>query len=127
MLNYPMPKYQHALKENARALRKSMTDAEQMLWQRLRRKQVLGVRFYRQRPVERFIADFYAHEVKLVIEVDGLQHYEVAEKLKDAGRAGYLEGLGIQVIRFTNLEVLHELEVVMAKIYEVVKERLETS
>ena len=122
-----MPKYQHALKENARALRKSMTDAEQMLWQRLRRKQVLGVQFYRQRPIERFIADFYAHEVKLVIEVDGLQHYEVAEKLKDAGRAGYLEGLGIQVIRFSNLEVLHELEAVMAKIYEVVKERLETS
>ncbi|MCA9839591.1 MAG: DUF559 domain-containing protein [Trueperaceae bacterium] len=121
-----MPKYQPVLKESARVLRKTMTDAELALWQRLRRKQVLGVQFYRQRPIERFIADFYAHKVKLVIEVDGSQHYEEHGKARDAERTQYLEGLGIEVIRFSNLEVLKELDVVIARIYALVEERLES-
>lgn len=120
-----MPKYHPILKESARALRKTMTDAEQVLWQHLRRKQILGVQFYRQRPIERFIADFYAHEVRLVIEVDGSQHYEEAGKARDTECTAQLESLGLQVIRFSNLEVLQEPDSVKAKIYEVVEKRLE--
>lgn len=101
-----------------------MTNAEQVLWHRLRRKQVLGIQFYRQRPIGKFIVDFYAHPVKLVIEVDGAHHFQEDIKQKDAERTKILEQLGLSVIRFTNLEVLKELEAVMQNIHAVVTERL---
>jgi very-short-patch-repair endonuclease len=63
--------YHHHLKQPARQLRSQQTDAEQMLWQRLRRKQMHGVQFYRQRPIDQFIVDFYCHAAMLVIECDG--------------------------------------------------------
>ena len=66
-----MLKYNPQLKTRARALRSNLTDAEQRLWSRLRGKQVLGIQFYRQRPIGNFIVDFYAPTTRLVIELDG--------------------------------------------------------
>ena len=70
-----MQPYNKSLKLPSRNLRSNMTDAEQWLWQRLRRKQILGLQFYRQKPILNFIVDFYCSAAKLVIECDGGQHY----------------------------------------------------
>jgi very-short-patch-repair endonuclease len=68
--------YDPRLKGKARSLRAKLTDAEQRLWARLRRKQILGVQFYRQKPIGNYIADFFAPAVRLVVEVDGSQHFD---------------------------------------------------
>jgi len=70
-----MKPYNKNLKKASRNLRRNMTDAEQLLWHRIRRKQVLGLQFYRQKPILNFIVDFYCPAVNLVIECDGGQHY----------------------------------------------------
>ena len=70
-----MQPYNKNLKQASRDLRNNMTDAEQLLWQRLRRKQILGLQFYRQKPILNFIVDFYCPSVRLVIVCDGSQHY----------------------------------------------------
>jgi len=75
-----MERYNQTLKENSRALRTNMTDAEQMLWLHLRRKQIQGVQFYRQKPLLTFIVDFYCPAAKLVIELDGSQHFKLNTK-----------------------------------------------
>jgi len=83
-----------------------MTAAEQFLWSKIRIKQVKGRWFYRQKPVGEYIADFYCPKAKLVIEVDGGQHFydEIIEY--DKVRNKYMAGLGLRVLRFTNTEVL---------------------
>ena len=73
-----MLKYNRSLKQPARRLRREMTNAEQALWGKLRRKQIQGIQFYRQRPIGDYVVDFYAPQVKLVVEVDGSQHLEEA-------------------------------------------------
>jgi very-short-patch-repair endonuclease len=97
----------------ARELRKEMTDAEEVLWSKLRKKQVNGFVFRRQHPIDFYIVDFYCHKLKLVIEVDGEIHNlpEIFEY--DKGRAAELERLGLKVIRFTNQQVLFETEEVI--------------
>jgi very-short-patch-repair endonuclease len=117
--------YRRDLKQKARALRSNMTDAEQSLWSRLRRKQVLGVQFFRQRPIGDFIADFYAPTARLVVEVDGSQHLDGSGRTRDARRDAYLRDQGLQVLRFDNLQVLKELDAVMQKIYETVEQVLD--
>jgi len=119
-----MMKYNRGLKTHARALRQCMTDAEQTLWSKLRRKQIHGVQFYRQKPVGCYIVDFYAPRAKLVIELDGSQHFEQKHAQRDAVRDRYLQGLSLQVLRFDNLQVLHELEAVLDKVARVVNERV---
>jgi very-short-patch-repair endonuclease len=74
--DFPMLPYNRRLKTKARSLRTKPTDAELHLWHRLRRKQILGVQFYRQKPIANYIADFYAPVAKLVVELDGAQHWE---------------------------------------------------
>ncbi len=69
-----MIEYNRKLKELARRLRRQMTDSERALWERLRRKQVQAVQFYRQKPIGNYIVDFYAPKAKIVVEVDGSQH-----------------------------------------------------
>lgn len=101
---------------NARHLRREMSDAEQRLWHALRRKQ-LGVKFRRQHPIEKFIADFACLEPKLVIEVDGGQHSDDA--VFDAKRTKRIEMQGFKVIRFWNNEVLENLDGVLAKVVSV--------
>lgn len=117
-------KYNRGLKTHARALRQCMTDAEQTLWSKLRREQIYGVQFYRQKPLGCYIVDFYAPKARLVIELDGSQHFEQEHAQKDVARDSYLQGLGLQILRFDNLQVLHEMEAVLGEIARVVDERV---
>jgi len=119
-----MLKYNHLLKQNAHRLRIQMTEVEKQLWSRLRRKQIQEVQFYRQKPIGNYIVDFYAPKAKLVIELDGSQHLEVANQYKDAKRDAYLQALGLQVLRFNNLQVLQEIDAVMEVIFRKVTEQL---
>ena len=112
-----MLEYNLKLKEPSRALRKSMTDAERLLWSNLRGKQLLGVQFYRQKPIGHFIVDFYAPAVQLVIEVDGCQHAEPEYRQKDMARDQYLADEGLMVMRFDNFQVLKETEAVLEEIF----------
>ena len=97
----------------AQQLRKSSTEAEQKLWQRIRAKQ-LGVKFRRQHPFQNFILDFVCLEHRVVVEVDGSQHGENA--VKDATRTEVLERAGFRVLRFWNNEVLVETDAVVVSI-----------
>ncbi len=103
----------------ARALRKNMTDAEQRLWQCLRKKQVGGFRFRKQHPIGHFVLDFYCPERKLAIELDGGQHNQSAAIDKDRQRTEWLAQQGIQVLRFWNNEVFENLEGVLQRVWEV--------
>ena len=93
--------------EKAKVLRKNMTDAEKVLWERLKNKQVLNLRFRRQHPIDIFIADFYCHTVRLVIELDGKIHK--TQKEYDEGRTAEMEQFDIQVIRFRNEEIENDI------------------
>ena len=115
-----MLEYNKNLKQISRTLRKNMTKEEIILWSRIRRKQIKEVQFYRQKPIGNFIADFYCSKAKLIIELDGSQHYEKEGIEKDKIRDEYFEGLGLKVLRFTNLEVLRNINGVLEKIYEEV-------
>jgi very-short-patch-repair endonuclease len=104
------------LKPLAREKRHEPTQAENSLWQRLRRHQVAGFQFRRQHTIDRFIVDFYCAAAYLIIEVDGPIHDYTPEE--DAVRQGYLESLGLRVIRFTNEQVIGELDGVLECIIE---------
>lgn len=119
-----MEPYRHSLKKPARNLRSNLTDAEQLLWQRLRRKQIHGVQFNRQKPILNFIVDFYCAKAKLVVELDGSQHFEPEHQQKDAARDKALATQGLRVLRFDNRQVLTETASVLAVIDRVVSERL---
>ena len=116
--------YRADLKNNARQLRKNMTDSERALWKRLRGKQILGVQFYRQKPVGDYIVDFFAPKVKMVVEVDGSQHREADHVEKDKRRDAYLWRLGLRVLRFDSRQVLLETDGVVDVIYREMLERL---
>jgi CRISPR-associated exonuclease Cas4 len=118
-----MLEYSRNLKEPSRELRKNMTDAERVLWARLRGKQLCGVQFYRQKPLGPYIVDFYAHAAGLVIEVDGGQHYEPEHARRDSERDRYLSERGVLVMRFSNLHVLQETDAVVEAIHRVIEER----
>ena len=117
-----MQPYNQKLIINFRTLRSDMTDAERLLWKRIRFKQVRGLLFYRQKPLLKFIVDFYCPKAKLVIELDGSQHFEEAHRAADAERDAALVGQGLRVLRFDNRQVLTEIEAVMAVIDRVVCE-----
>ena len=106
------------LKNTARTLRNNMTDAERKLWKHIRKKQINGLQFYRQKVIGHYIVDFYCHAAKLVIEVDGGQHYEEEGLEYDEQRDAFLEGQGLKVIRFSNLDVLQNIEGVIEKVIE---------
>ena len=93
-----------------------MTESERVLWSRLRGKQLLGVQFYRQKPIGKYIVDFYAPKVKLVIEVDGSQHLEDNQVAKDKVRDKYLAAHGLKVLRFNSREVSLETDRVVEAI-----------
>jgi len=99
-------------KQRARSLRRNATDAEALLWSRLRNRQLCGAKFRRQVAIDRFIADFLCFEAKLIVEVDGGQHGAEA----DATRTAFLEAQGFKVIRFWNHEVLGNLNGVLETI-----------
>ncbi len=97
--------------QRARELRKNMTDAERLLWSRLRRRQIHGLRVRRQHPIGPFLADFACTERRLVVELDGGQH--VLRKDQDCMRSRWLGQKGYQVLRFWNNDVLTNLDAVL--------------
>lgn len=107
--------------EHAKALRQTGTEVEKLLWQELRNKKLNGFKFRRQHPIDKWIADFYCHEKKLVIELDGEVHNSFETKEKDEGRTYELEQLGITVIRFTNDEVINNIKKVLETIVTIAK------
>lgn len=115
MLSRRIIPYDPRLKPLARRLRQQMTSSEVRLWQKIRRKQILGYSFYRQRPIDRYIVDFYCPELQLAIEVDGSSHDETTFT-KDRSRQQRLETLGVRVIRFNHREVLRDLDNVLQAI-----------
>jgi very-short-patch-repair endonuclease len=98
-------------------LRRELTNAEQHLWQHLRAVQ-LGAKFRRQFSVDAYVIDFYAPRYKLAVEVDGDSHYTDSGVNHDEERTRHLEKFGIEVLRFTNPDVLHNIEGVVAVIEE---------
>lgn len=111
--------------ERAKMLRENPTKAEKALWEVLKKKQLLGLRFKQQHPVNTFIADFYCHSLKLVIEVDGDIHDVEGNKEYDENRTAELESFGITVIRFRNAEVLKNIKAVKREIEEVCEKLLD--
>ena len=103
-----------------------MTDAEQLLWSRVRKKQIHGIQFYRQKPLDFFIVDFFAPVARLVIELDGGQHFEETHTQQDERRDRFLAERGLLVLRFDNLQVLKEIDGVVEQIYVVVGERIKS-
>jgi very-short-patch-repair endonuclease len=108
--------------EAARILRKGMTRTEKLLWDELKEKQIRGLRFRRQHPISFYIADFYCHEVRLVVETDGKIHD--LQKEYDDGREAEMEKYYIKTLRFTNHEVENNIEKVVTEIEKQVMERL---
>ncbi len=103
----------------ARSLRRLSTDAERVLWQALRNRQLAGYKFRRQHPIGPFFADFACVEAGLVVEVDGSQHADPAAIKSDRRRTDALAGAGFRVMRFTDREVLLEREAVLAAILDL--------
>jgi len=108
--------------EFARELRNNPTEAETLLWNHL--SSIKGVRFKRQHPILYFIADFYCHKAKLIIEVDGGYHTIPEQYLYDKNRDNELSELGLKVIRFTNEQVLFDIENTLHGIEKEIKERI---
>lgn len=115
-----MRAYNKHLKQPARTLRKNQTDAEEHLWQRIRRKQIEGLQFYRQKPLFNFIVDFYCPRAGLVVECDGSQHHTSEGLAADAERDNILFHAGIKVLRFNNYQILTETEAVCEVIRQAI-------
>ena len=105
-------------------LRHNTSKAENELWIHLKSKQLLGIKFRRQYSVDSYILDFYSPKLKLAIEVDGDSHFTQNGVEYDAIRTKYLEGFGIKILRFTNNEVLQNLDIVLSEIYHSIEEYL---
>lgn len=115
--------YSKKLKEYAREMRNNSTKGEIKLWCELLRKRKSGFQFYRQKPIHKFIVDFYCARLKLVIEIDGTSHEGKQEY--DQERTKYLEGLGLKVIRYDDLVVLNNFYLVEKDFTEQLKKRTE--
>ena len=108
--------YNQNLKQLSRALRKNSTDAEISLWAKLRLRRLNGLQFYRQRIIVNYIVDFFCPKAKLIIEVDGGQHYFGKTHDDDLKRDEYLKNLGFKVLRFSDRDVLTNIEGVVENI-----------
>jgi very-short-patch-repair endonuclease len=112
-----MLSYDKQLKTLSQHLRKNMTDAENMLWLKLRRKQLKGHPFYRQKIIGKYIVDFYCPKANLVIKLDGGQHYSEMGQAKDRARDDFPKDLGIKVLRFSDREIFENMDGVMQEIW----------
>ena len=117
--DYPFVPYRRNLKRRSQSLRRDPTPAERKLWFEFSRD--LPVKFTRQKPLGRYIADFYCASRLLVIELDGDSHYDERGQRYDESRTAELAGLGIRVLRLTNLEVMQTFEGVCAKIQDALE------
>jgi len=111
-------KYNHNLKYHGRRLRSGQTEAEKLLWSKIRKKQIGEVQFNRQKPIGDYIVDFYCDKARLIIEIDGGQHYEKKGIIQDKIREEYFNKLGLRTIRFTNLDILKNIDNVVEVIYK---------
>lgn len=107
----------------ARELRKNQTCAESLMWQVLRSRRFAGLKFRRQHPIEPYILDFYCHELKLAVELDGSQHNEASGLEADQHRTAYLKAQGLEVVRYWNNDVLKQPEIVLGHLWNVVQEK----
>lgn len=119
----PEPELWKKLKPLARQMRSEPTAAENRLWQRLRKRQIRGIKFRRQFAIDRFITDFCSPEVRLIIEVDGPTHQYTQNE--DALRQAFLESCGFEVIRLPNVDVFNNINSVVTQIDEVVLRLIE--
>jgi len=115
-INYRGGRNYSTLVEFARKLRKNQTPAEEIFWQVVRNRQFLNLKFRRQHQIESYIADFYCNELSLIIELDGEIHLNKEQAIKDNDRDEYLTSLGFITYRFTNDEILNDIEKVLIKI-----------
>ena len=101
----------------AKSMRHTATDAEHLMWQLLRAKRFMNLKFRRQQVIEPYIVDFYCHEIGLVIELDGGQHNTEDGRTYDVERTQFLEALGLTVVRYWNSDVLGRTDVVLEDLW----------
>jgi very-short-patch-repair endonuclease len=109
--------YNPKLKHISRQLRSNMTDAEKLLWSKLRAKQLKGKQFYRQRIIGDYIVDFYCPKANLIVELDGGQHYTNEGIKKDKMRDNSIRERGYKILRFSDREIFENLAGVIERIY----------
>ena len=107
--------------ETARKLRREMTPHERKLWYLFLQK--YPVKIYKQRIIDRFVVDFYCASAKLIIEIDGTQHYEIQGAAEDAKRTEILESYGLKVVRYSNREIDREFAAVCEDIDRLIQQR----
>lgn len=116
--------YSPLLKNKSRELRSQPTPAEKTFWNCLRKMPFYeSVTFNRQKSIGNYIVDFYCHQFRLVIEIDGDSHGQPLTQTKDIERTDFLELQGLAILRFTNAEVENNIEAVMVKIEEFIRNR----
>ena len=106
----------------AKELRKNMTNAEKILWEELKDKKLGGLKFRNQHPISKYILDFYCHNKKIGIEIDGEIHNDKARKFYDTDRTENLYSFGIKIIIFKNEEIFNNIEDVKKKILSICNE-----
>ena len=114
--------YDKNLKEFSRKLRNNSTLGEILLWKKLRAGSMRNYTFNRQKPLGRYIVDFYCRPLKLVIEIDGAYHFEEEQKVKDKHRQTILEGMGLSFLRFSEQQVRKDLDIVLKTLEDYVSE-----
>jgi len=110
-------------KQFAKSLRRPLTPAENRFWFYVKGKKLLGLKFRRQHPVGNFIADFYCHELKLVVEIDGNVHLLNAQKIRDIERDLKLKELGLSVLRFSNEDVFFNAQVIDEEVKKIIDKK----
>lgn len=115
-------KFDPQLLQFAKSMRHTATDAEYLMWQVLRAKRFINLKFRRQHVIAPYIVDFYCHEIGLVIELDGSQHGTDDAIEYDAERTKFLEALGLTVVRYWNQDVLGRTDVVLEDLWNVCAE-----
>ncbi|MCK0162211.1 endonuclease domain-containing protein [Allomuricauda sp. F6463D] len=113
-------KYNPKLKELARELRRNATKSEVCLWQKLKLDQIHGYDFHRQKPIDEYIVEFFCNKLRLAIEVDGYSHQLEEIWEKDAVKTNRLNELGIHVLRFSDTQVLRDMDNVLRAIEEYI-------
>ncbi|HEX4875633.1 MAG TPA: endonuclease domain-containing protein [Chitinophagaceae bacterium] len=114
--------YNKNLKAFSRKLRNNSTIGEILLWKQLRAGQLMGYTFNRQKPLHRYIVDFYCKPLNLVIEVDGQYHYEPQQLVKDKAREKVLQEMGLQFLRFSEQQVRRDMPLVLHTIQQYILE-----
>ncbi|MCE5176536.1 MAG: endonuclease domain-containing protein [Caldisericales bacterium] len=122
VLSWPDYEKRQQLLEHAARMRKSQTDAEGLLWGILRGRRFLGLKFRRQHTINGFIVDFYCNEKHLAIELDGGGHNDSAKERSDSLRTESLRKNGIRVARFWNNDIFNNIEAVLEKLFEELKD-----